>query len=90
MEKELSGKKFRIKCGSKYFETKYGDSPVIEVECKLDYRREGNMCTFFYIGRALAEGNESLLNLKGKTYYGHVQGLGEIVHESELGEEVVR
>ncbi len=39
-----------------------------------------------YIGRVLAEGKPELL--RGKTYYGYIDGLGEFVHETELGEEV--
>lgn len=80
----MKGKKFHIKCGSKYFELKYGDDPIIEIECEshLEYSPP----TFLYQGRILAEGKRELL--KGIIYYGHVDGLGEFIHESELGEEV--
>ena len=84
----MNGKKYRIKCGSKYFELKYGDSPVIEVECELDFHHEFKPPSFLYIGRVLAEGRSELL--RGKTYYGHVNGQGEIVHETELGEEITQ
>lgn len=83
------GRMFAVTCGSKYFEMKYGDSPIIKVES--DSGMEYNPPTFLYQGRVLAEGRKELLT--GKIYYGHVysvrgHGLGELVHESELGEEV--
>jgi len=69
-----TGKKFRITCGSKYFELKYGDpSPVIEIgmESQLITHRP------FFI--------RAVCLLKGRIYYGHIKGIGEFVHESELG-----
>lgn len=79
------GKTYRIKGESKYFARKYGSSnPEIEIECALDYHKEFQPPSFLYIGRMLAEG----LPLDGSTYYGHIKGLGEFVHETEL-EEVV-
>lgn len=77
-------KKFHIKCGSKYFEAKYGDNPIIEIECESQLAHDPP--TFLYQGRVLAEGRKELLD--GKIYYGHVRGLGEFVHETELGDEV--
>lgn len=82
----MEGKKFYINCGSKYFELKYGNSPIIIIECELDFHNEFKPPSFLYIGRALAEGKCELL--RGKTYYGHVNGMGEFVHETELGEEI--
>ncbi|TET40179.1 MAG: hypothetical protein E3J66_07235 [Dehalococcoidia bacterium] len=82
----MRGKKFRINCGSKYFELKYGPNSIIEIEEELDFHTDFNPPSFLYIGRVLAEGKPELL--RGKTYYGHVNGLGEFVHETELGEEV--
>lgn len=82
----MKGKKFHINCGSKYFELKYGDSPVIEIECELDFHTEFKPPSFLYLGRVLAEGRAELL--RGKTYYGHINDLGEFVHETELGNEV--
>ena len=82
----MKGKKFHINCSSKYFELKYGDSPVIEIEGETDFHNEYKPPSFLYIGRVLAEGKPELL--RGKTYYGHIAGLGEFVHETELGEEV--
>lgn len=82
----MEGKHFYINCGSKYFELKYGNSPTITIECELDFHYEFKPPSFLYIGRVLAEGRPELL--RGKTYYGHVNGMGEFVHESELGEEI--
>lgn len=82
----MKGKRFHINCGSKYFTSKYGINPVIEIENEMDIHHSFNPASFLYIGRVLAEGKSELL--KGKTYYGHVKGLGEFVHETELGEEV--
>jgi len=83
-----SRKKYRIKCGSKYFELKYEDSPIIVVECELDFHHEFNPPSFLYLGRVLAEGKPELL--RGKIYYGHVKGQGEFVHETELGEQIAQ
>jgi len=81
----MKGKKFHVNCGSRYFWMKYGDSPIIEIEeeSSLGF----NPPTFLYQGRILAEGKKELL--KGTIYYGHIDGLGEFIHESELGNEVI-
>lgn len=79
------GKKFRLKGPKKYFELKYGNAyPVIEIREELDFHKSSSPPTFLYIGRALTEGNPELL--RGKTYYGYIEGTGEgeFVHESEL------
>jgi len=77
------GKIYRIKGKSRYFSRKYGTAnPEIVIESKLDYRKEFKPPTFLYIGRMLAED----LPLDGNTYYGHIEGIGEIVHENELEE----
>lgn len=76
-----------INCGSKYFETKYGTpKPMIALEGPSDYHN-GGPGGLLYIGRVLAEGNPELFH--GTIYYGHVAGLGEFIHESEIGEEVI-
>jgi hypothetical protein len=82
------GKKFKVNCGSKYFELKYGGSPVIEIEEEFHVRPwpPASPPVFLYQGRVIAEGRKDLLS--GTIYYGHINGLGEFVHESELGEEV--
>jgi len=80
-------RKFCIKCDSKYFETKYGSNPIISIECEKNFRDYLGPSSMLYIGRVLAGGNIELF--KGTTYYGHVSGLGEYIHETELGEEVI-
>ncbi len=82
----MEGKKFKINCGSKYFDVKYSGPVVIEIEGEQDFHGEFTPPAFLYIGRVLAEGKPELL--RGKTYYGHVDGLGEFIHESEPGEEI--
>jgi len=75
------GKTYRIKGESKYFLAKYGTSnPEIIIEEKLDFHGEFKPPSFLYLGRALAEG----LPADSNTYYGHIKGLGEFVHETEL------
>ena len=75
------GRTYRIKGQSKYFTRKYGTAnPEIVIESALDYHKEYNPVSFLYLGRILAEG----LPVDGNTYYGHIKGLGEFVHESEL------
>lgn len=76
-----NGKKYRVKGESKYFARKYGASnPEIVIESALDYHSEDKPVSFLYIGRMLAEGLPS----DRKTYYGHISGIGEFVHETEL------
>ena len=79
-------KSYKLACQSNYFKTKYGDNPIIIVEKEMDFHYCNNPAGFLFIGRALAEGRMELF--KGTHYYGHVAGLGELVHESEIGEEV--
>lgn len=75
------GRAYRIKGQSKYFTAKYGTpNPEILIESALDFHKEFSPPSFLYLGRALAEG----LPVDGNTYYGHIKGLGELVHESEL------
>jgi len=75
------GKTYRIKGQSKYFSSKYGTpNPGIIIESKLDYHTSFSPPTFLFQGRALAEG----VPIDGNTYYGHIKGLGEFVHEMEL------
>jgi len=76
-----SGKKYQIKGQSKYFSQKYGTpNPEIIIETALDYHKVFKPPSFLYIGRMLAEG----LPTDGNTYYGHINRLGEFVHETEL------
>jgi len=79
------GKKFRLDGPKKYFELKYGNAyPVIEVREEADFHKHSSPPAFLYIGRVLAEGKPELL--RGKTYYGYIEGTGEgeFVHESEM------
>lgn len=74
-------KAYKIKGESKYFSRKYGTpNPEIIIETALDYHTAFKPPSFLYIGRMLAEG----LPADGNTYYGHINGLGEFVHQSEL------
>lgn len=75
-------KEYKIDCKSEYFKTKYGENCTTIVECKRSYKAEFNPAAFLYLGRSLAEGRKELL--EGTTYYCHVNGLGEYLHESEL------
>lgn len=76
-----AGKTYRIKGQSKYFLAKYGTAnPEIIIESKEDYHESFSPPAFLFQGRALAEG----VLIDGNTYYGHIGGLGEFVHESEL------
>ena len=78
-----AGKTYRIKGSSKYFLRKYGTAnPEIDIEKFMDYHHFYSPPTFLFQGRALAEG----VPIDGNTYYGHIDGLGEFVHESELEE----
>jgi len=75
------GKTYRIKGSSQYFARKYGSmNPEITIEEKLDYHTSFSPPCFLFQGRALAEG----LPIDGNTYYGHIKGLGEFVHEFEI------
>lgn len=77
----IVGKGYVIKGESKYFLFKYGTAnPKIIIEAAMDYHLHFNPATFLFQGRALAEG----VPIDGNTYYGHIDGLGEFVHETEL------
>lgn len=82
--KIVNGKEYRIKGESKYFFRKYGSAnPKIIIEEAADYHEQFNPPSFLYLGRMLAEG----LPANGNTYYGHINGMGEFVHENELEEK---
>jgi hypothetical protein len=88
MASQFDGKTFHIKCGSKYFEAKYNtEHPIITIEGEADFQKNYNPGSFLYVGRCLAEGRPELF--RGKTYYGKVNGLGEYIHQSEIGDEVI-
>lgn len=74
---------YLIKGNSNYFKRKYGTSnPTIVVEEKLNFHFSHTPPSFLYLARALCED----LSLDNSTYYGHIDGLGEFIHESELEE----
>lgn len=76
-----SDKLYRVKGQSKYFLVKYGSSnPEILIEKCLDFHTQFNPPSFLFLGRALAEG----ISVDSDTYYGHIKGMGEYVHSSEL------
>jgi len=80
----VMGKTYAIKGSSKYFNRKYGTpNPKIEIECILDFHNQSSPGAFLFLGRALSEG----VPIDHDTLYGHVNGLGEFVHASELEEE---
>lgn len=80
---------YKIKGKGRYFKQKYGScNPVIEIE-DLQSKVFGNMMPedmvanptcMLYVMRAV----EMNLPTDGELYYGKVNGLGEIVHETEL------
>lgn len=86
----VKGKTYRIMGRSKYFESKHGTcNPLFVVE-GTDKEVFGcfwgglnkNPAAMFYGMRA---GYESL-PLGGQVYYGHIEGVGELAHKTELEE----
>lgn len=85
------GKTYRIKSDSPYFVDKYGMSdPDIIIE-DTDEKvfgggwamQDGNpSCIAYAVRRAF----NKAIQVDGQVYYGKIDGLGEIVHESELEE----
>ena len=82
------GKVYRIRGQSEYFKAKYKTTnPLITVE-GTDKELFGcfwgglnkNPAAMFYGMRVGYEG----LPFDGQVYYGHINGSGELVHESEL------
>lgn len=84
---------FRIKGNSKYFSGKYGNpNPIIEIEdlCSKILGQswmfaQGNPAALQYAMRSAMDG----LPTDDNVYYGKINGLGELVHESEL-EDLVK
>ena len=79
---------YAIRGSSKYFLKKYGTyNPTIIIEDKDSVifggswmNQNGNPTCLLYAARSGIEG----LPLSGNVYYGKIEGLGELVHESEL------
>jgi hypothetical protein len=87
----MRGKHYRIKGDSPYFKDKYGTSnPIIKIEGKDTdlwvggWKTTPNPVCYAYAIRVA----EEHLPLPGIVYYGHIGNSGELVHETELGEEV--
>lgn len=86
---ERNDKRYTVK--SELLGKKYGEPVIIKIE-GTDQEVFGrswagmssNFAALGYGMRAAAE----RLPWTGNVYYGKVHGLGELVHESELGEEV--
>jgi len=81
-----NGKTYRIKGDSDYFKDKYGTpNPDIRIE-GTDTEvfggswgdQNGNPACILYAIRSVG------VPLSGQVYYGKINGLGELVHESEL------
>lgn len=76
-----AGKVYKIKGQSNYFLVKYGSyNPEILIEEASDFHLSHTPPSFLFLGRALAEG----ISVDSHTYYGHIDGLGEFVHGTEL------
>jgi hypothetical protein len=81
---------YKIKGNSEYFKKKYGTSnPIIRIEDtdknvfgKWWGMMDGNPGCMLFAFRAGMEG----LNPSEQAWYGHIEGLGELVMESELEE----
>jgi hypothetical protein len=89
----IKGNTYRIKGNSKYFTEKYGTpNPLIVIEDEDEkvfggwwgFQRENPACVLYGIRSGLEE-----LPPMGKVYYGHIDSLGELVHETEL-EEIIK
>lgn len=87
-----NGQTYQIKGSSEYFKNKYGTpNPFITIEGK-DWEvfgkrwgsMTGNPACLMYAIRSTG------IPITGQVYYGKVDGLGEVVHESELGEVKVQ
>jgi len=84
------GKAYRIKGKSKYFEGKCGtcnplvviEGTDVEVFGRSWLGQDGNPVCLMFALRLKHEG----LPKDGQVYYGHIEGLGELVHETELEE----
>jgi hypothetical protein len=89
----MKNKCYRIKGNSPYFRRKYGTpNPIIRIEAEdtemwaggWGYQEINPTCLLY--GKRFMEEN---LPITGKVYYGHIrEEVGELVHESELGEEI--
>jgi hypothetical protein len=87
----MKNKCYRIKGNSKYFRQKYGTpNPIIRIKGEdKDIWTSGwaasdaSVCQLYS-----ARVTEENLPIFGKVYYGKIDEFDELVHESELGEEI--
>ncbi len=90
---ERANRKFKIVSDSAYLKGKYGENLVVHIEgTDKDVMGKpwflnsmGNPAIGLYTIRQL---EEDITPYNGPVYYGKINGLGELIHESELGEEV--
>lgn len=89
---ERAGKRYKIVSKSRYLKKKYGNDIEIDVE-GLDTDlwpnggwgiQQGNPACLTYAMRSCGDG----IGFDGPVWYGHIGHLGELIHESEFGEEV--
>ena len=83
------GKTYRIKSDSPYFLDKYGTpnpSIIIEGADKEVFGKDWGMMNGnpTCIAYAVRRGFDRSIQPTGQVYYGKINGLGELVHESEL------
>jgi hypothetical protein len=83
-------KKYKVESKSSYLHGKYGDDIIAWVEDTDDniwgspwYRVNGNWATSLYGARVEPDSLPST----GLVYYTKIQGMGELIHESEFGEK---
>ena len=87
----MKNKCYRIKGNSKYFRQKYGTpNPIILIKGEdkdiwaCGWAASNAVVCHLYSIRVKEEG----LPIFGKVYYGKIDEFEELVHESELGEEI--
>ncbi len=82
---DRKGKTYKIKSGA-YKDNDYRvEDTVMNVLGRSWIDHKGNAGCIEYMVRMVQDG----LPIDNNVYYGKIGGLGHIIHESELGEEVV-
>jgi hypothetical protein len=87
----VKNKCYRIKGNSKYLRQKYGTpNPIIHIKCEDKDIWAGGWASSNAVVCQLygARVTEENLPMDGKVYYGNIDEFEELVHESELGEEI--
>lgn len=84
-----SDKQYTVK--SSFLKQKYGEQPIIRIEDKWinisggsSARASGAFGAVLGIQRINSEVGHAAIFEDDKLYYGHIYGMGELVHESEL------